>query len=439
MKSPVSSGLDRDLENARVLIEDEPWCDSPHKYRKAAEIILRRVLTVDPNNKTAKALLAKTESSSSGFVSSSPAPAAISGAESVGSTRQSTPSLTEYATEAPARVEAAPVIEQAHWAASVSAEAEPIPAIKSEPVDVAEAELASPMKTEPLDVAPAAEPATVSYEREFPFLVQSLHTTPPKTKTRPSIPAFIGIAVAIGLSAFLMFGFPLNKGKAQYAPAPAPAATQPATAPEVPAPPVDTPPPSPIVDSAQAPVQPTTGLPVVAQATSARVPVATGPATPAVPVPPVAASVPPRQATEPKPKSQGGAVQTGTLAVSSPTTVDIYLGDQFLGSAPTTLELPAGNQRLEFRHKDMKKVVTYIVNPNESTTTMVTFDIPVQINAKPWAQVFIEGSRRQSLGQTPLSDVLVPIGSVLSFENPNFQGKRYRVSGTETTIQVTFP
>ena len=115
------------------------------------------------------------------------------------------------------------------------------------------------------------------------------------------------------------------------------------------------------------------------------------------------------------------------------------MGDQFLGSAPTTLQLPAGNQRLEYRHKDMKKVVTYIINANETTTAMVTFDIPVQINAKPWAQVFIEGSQRQALGQTPLSDVLVPIGSVLVFENPNFQGKRYRVKGTETTIQVTFP
>src|SRR5439155_3958830 len=32
--------------------------------------------------------------------------------------------------------------------------------------------------------------------------------------------------------------------------------------------------------------------------------------------------------------------------------------------------------------------------------------------------------------QTPLSDVRVPIGTVLACENPNFSGKTYRVTGT---------
>src|SRR5262245_29940091 len=59
VNSRFASGLDRDLENARVLIEDEPWCESPQKYRKAAEVILRRVLTVDPKNEAARALMLK--------------------------------------------------------------------------------------------------------------------------------------------------------------------------------------------------------------------------------------------------------------------------------------------------------------------------------------------------------------------------------------------
>src|SRR5262249_21174613 len=50
-------------------------------------------------------------------------------------------------------------------------------------------------------------------------------------------------------------------------------------------------------------------------------------------------------------------IQTGTLAVSSPTTVDIYVGDQLVGSAPTTLVLPAGNQTVEYRHQDMRKTL----------------------------------------------------------------------------------
>jgi hypothetical protein len=132
-------------------------------------------------------------------------------------------------------------------------------------------------------------------------------------------------------------------------------------------------------------------------------------------------------------------IQTGTLAVSSPTTVDIYMGDRFLGSAPITLDLPAGTQRLEYRHQDMRKVVAQVIKPNETTTAMVTFDVGVRINARPWAQVFIEGPERQALGQTPLSDIQVPIGSLLVFENPNFPGKSYRVTGKETEIRVNFP
>ena len=70
---------------------------------------------------------------------------------------------------------------------------------------------------------------------------------------------------------------------------------------------------------------------------------------------------------------------------------------------------------------------------------MVTFEVPLQINARPWAQVFLDGPERQPLGQTPLSEVRVPIGSVLIFENPNFAGKNYRVTGRETEIRMTFP
>ncbi len=70
---------------------------------------------------------------------------------------------------------------------------------------------------------------------------------------------------------------------------------------------------------------------------------------------------------------------------------------------------------------------------------MVTFDVTIQINARPWAQVYVQGPQRRSLGQTPLSDVKVAIGNALVFENPNFPAKTYRVTGKETAIQVVFP
>jgi hypothetical protein len=146
-------------------------------------------------------------------------------------------------------------------------------------------------------------------------------------------------------------------------------------------------------------------------------------------------AVPPLPAPRPVAKQEG----KGTLAVSSPTSVDIYEGDQYLGSAPVSLELPAGMHTLEYRHGNLRKTATHIVNANEIGRTMIAFDATVQINSRPWAEVFLDGADRKDLGQTPLSGVRIPIGSVLIFQNPQFQSKKYRVTGNETGIQIVFP
>jgi hypothetical protein len=130
---------------------------------------------------------------------------------------------------------------------------------------------------------------------------------------------------------------------------------------------------------------------------------------------------------------------SGTLAISSPTTVDIYMNDLYVGSAPVSLDISPGIHTLEYRHGNLRKRVTHVINSAETTKAMITFDVALQINAKPWADVFLDGTARKPLGQTPLSGVQVPIGAVLVFENPEFQAKRYRVTGNETGIQIVFP
>jgi hypothetical protein len=83
--------------------------------------------------------------------------------------------------------------------------------------------------------------------------------------------------------------------------------------------------------------------------------------------------------------------------------------------------------------------VTHVIKGNETTKAMITFDVTVQINSRPWSEVFVDGVERKDLGQTPLSGVRVPIGGVLTFQNPQFQAKKYRVTGNETGIQIVFP
>jgi hypothetical protein len=138
-------------------------------------------------------------------------------------------------------------------------------------------------------------------------------------------------------------------------------------------------------------------------------------------------------------RSSVDPVATGTLAVSSPSPVEIYLDDQFLGTSPVSLQVPAGAHTVEYRHGNLRKRLTHVVNGDETTKVAVTFDVTLQVNARPWAEVFLDGVERKPLGQTPLSGVRIPIGSVLVFQNPEFQVKRYRVTGKETGIQIVFP
>jgi hypothetical protein len=83
--------------------------------------------------------------------------------------------------------------------------------------------------------------------------------------------------------------------------------------------------------------------------------------------------------------------------------------------------------------------VTHDIKSNATVTASVTFQTTVQINSKPWAHVFVDGTTRRALGETPLSSVSVPIGGVLIFENPNFTSKTHRITDKDATIQVDFP
>jgi hypothetical protein len=140
----------------------------------------------------------------------------------------------------------------------------------------------------------------------------------------------------------------------------------------------------------------------------------------------------------PAPAVATPAVPMGELSVNSVTPAEIYQGDKHLGTTPATLHLPVGRQTLEYRHGDLKTVVNHTIKANETTNAAITFQATVQINAKPWAQVFLDGSPRRALGQTPLSGVNVPVGGVLVFENPNFTPKTYRITDKDAAIQVDF-
>lgn len=347
-KTFVPTGIDRDLENARVLLEDPPWCDNPQKYRKTAETIILRILSFDPDNKFAKRLLEKARV---------PVPEV-----------KPVPEVTPVPELVPAQAAAWP----------------PDPKLETPPQPKPTRTVGEDM----LFVAYGAKPKVQKHQRS-------------------SGGRWTGIAAVLLIAGIVGFRAVSTKSQGHFAPKTAAAASVAA--------------PVPVNTTEQRP-------PELPEALQERLQKAAA----------VTAAAPPPEPEAVKPAPPVVPVRTGTLAVSSPTTVDIYIGDHLVGSAPTTLELAAGTQTVQYRHGDMRKVVAHVIKPGETTTTMITFDIPVQINARPWAQVSIDGSQRQTLGQTPLSEIKVPIGSVLLFENPNFPSKTYRVTGRESEIRVNF-
>jgi hypothetical protein len=216
------------------------------------------------------------------------------------------------------------------------------------------------------------------------------------------MPILVVAALIVAVGVVLFYGF-LKKPAADVAESPA-----------APSAPVVVPP-KPVVNSSAASSSPVVVTPPVTTP---------DPKTAAIPTPPVPPAASPTK---------------GSLAVTSSTFAEIYMGGKLLGETPTTLQLNTGKQTLEYRHGNLKVTMTHDIKPNQTTTALVTFEMDVQINARPWAQVFVEGSTRKALGQTPLGSVRVPLGSVLTFENPNFPSKTHRVTEKDSAIQIVFP
>jgi hypothetical protein len=343
----VQADIQRDLNDARALLEDSRSMTDGQKYRKAAEIILLKILYLDATNVEAKELLAVAKGSPAAAPTSMRSVIRSSQLEETAFTASPQPVVREPESRGPGMSLKVPLI-----CVAVVALAAGIWFFKSKVVGtVAEADNFIPLAVD--NRAPAVKPT----DTQRPAAINST----PATASRVT-----------------------------------PETVEPGPK---------------IVSSSYVPPVPVKGP----------TPVATAAAITAVPTnKPVVTKDP------------------GSLAVNSAIAADIYLGDKYLGATPTTLPLPPGRQTIEYRHGDLRTVMTHEIRSGETTTAFVTFEIIVQINARPWAQVFVEGTSRKTLGQTPLSSVRIPIGSVLTFENPSFPPKSHRVKEGDSAIQVVF-
>ena len=101
----------------------------------------------------------------------------------------------------------------------------------------------------------------------------------------------------------------------------------------------------------------------------------------------------------------------GLIAIAAPVPMRIYSRGRIVGTTEAeTIMLPVGNHDLSFVSEETGYSARRTVNVQAGQTARIQLDSPsgtVNVNASPWAEVWIDGKR---IGDTPIGNLLLPIG-----------------------------
>jgi hypothetical protein len=127
-----------------------------------------------------------------------------------------------------------------------------------------------------------------------------------------------------------------------------------------------------------------------------------------------------------------GAPLAGWISLKMPFAMEIREAGRLLGTSDADrLMLAAGRHDLEFSNATLAYTVTRAVNVVAGKVTPITLELPqstVNLNAAPWAEVWIDGQR---VGETPIGNLAVTIGAhEIVFRHPQFGEKRHAISVT---------
>ena len=129
--------------------------------------------------------------------------------------------------------------------------------------------------------------------------------------------------------------------------------------------------------------------------------------------------------------SQGGPV-SGWVAVRAAFSMEIREQGRLLGSTDADrIMMAAGRHELEFVNEALGYHATRVVQVTPGKVSSVGLDLPqgvVNLNASPWAEVWIDGKR---VGETPIGNLAVPIGPhEILFRHPQLGEKHHSISVT---------
>jgi hypothetical protein len=131
-----------------------------------------------------------------------------------------------------------------------------------------------------------------------------------------------------------------------------------------------------------------------------------------------------------------GAPVSGWLTVDSPGDVQLFEGQQLLGSNKVDrIMLPIGRHDLDIVNDALGYRTSKTVQINPGQATRIKVDWPtgsLALNAQPWADVWVDGQR---VGQTPMANITVPIGvHDIVFRHPDLGEQHFK-----TTVALGAP
>jgi len=143
-----------------------------------------------------------------------------------------------------------------------------------------------------------------------------------------------------------------------------------------------------------------------------------------------ASLVAPAMAPEAPPLAEGPV--SGWISVKAPFLIEIREDGNLIGTTETArLMLASGRHELQFVNSSLGYSQTRIVQVVPGKVASVSIELPqgiVNLNASPWAEVWIDGRR---VGETPIGNLAVPIGPhEIVFRHPEFGEKKQAVSVT---------
>lgn len=128
-------------------------------------------------------------------------------------------------------------------------------------------------------------------------------------------------------------------------------------------------------------------------------------------------------------------VYSGWIAVFTPVLLDIAEGGHSIGTSEQgRLMLAPGKHQLTFSNRDLgySSSQTVDIEPGEEKSLSIQATGELNLNALPWAEVWIDG---QKAGDTPIANLKVPLGThEIVFKHPQFPDRKLT-----TTVRANAP